>query len=46
MIKATVLIDNLAWKKKIKNPQRFINTEIKKMQNHWAIILTLSYLDT
>ena len=32
MIKATVLIDNLAWKKKIKNPQRFINTEIKKMQ--------------
>ena len=33
MIKATVVIDNQAWKREIKNPQKFINSNIRKIKN-------------
>ena len=33
MIKATVVIDNQAWKREIRNPQQFINSKIRKIKN-------------
>ena len=33
MIKATVVIDNQAWKREIRNPQKFINSKIRKIKN-------------
>ena len=33
MIKATVIIDNQAWKREIRNPQQYINSKIKKIKN-------------
>ena len=32
MIKATVVIDNQAWKREIKNPQKFINSKVSKIK--------------
>ena len=52
MIKATVVIDNHAWKREIKNPQKFINSKIRKIKNipffknkkqEFTILLTEKY---